>query len=107
MKPIVLEFVGGYWEGKSLSTDSADQEEALLAAACYQMSHHGAIGGECAALSDDAVTFARIHGWPRSREGTLRGNHRYLVAERRETEGEIIVRLRHVPIVSPSTATAS
>jgi hypothetical protein len=107
MKPIILEFVGGYWDGKSLSTNSSDQEEALLAAACYEMSHHGAIGGECAALSDDAVTFARLHGWPRSREGTFRGDHRYRVSEHRETESEILVRLRNVPIESPSTATTS
>ena len=107
MKTIVLEFAGGYWEGKSLNTDSADQEEAFLAAACYEMSHHGAIGGECAALSDDAVTYARIHGWPRSQEGTLRGDHRYLVTERRETEGEIVVRLRHVPVAISSMPTAS
>ena len=106
MKPVVLEFVGGYWDGRSLSTDSADQEEAFLAAACYEISHHGAIGGQCATLSEDAVTFARIHGWPRSGDGTLRGDHRYLVAERRETEGEIIVRLRHAPVASPSTPTA-
>lgn len=107
MKPIVLQFVGGYWDGKSLSTDSADQEEALLAAACYEMSHHGAIGGECGALSDDAVTFARIHGWTAPKEGTLHGNHRYLVSERRETVDEIVVRLRHAPAGSPSAATGT
>ena len=106
MKPIVLEFAEGYWDGRSLSTDSADQEEAFLAAACYEMSHHGAIGGECAALSDDAVTYARIHGWPRSQEGTLRGDHRYLVTERCETAGEIVVRLTLVPVANSSTPTA-
>ncbi len=105
MKPIVLEFVGGYWDGKSLRTNSSDQEEALLAVACYEMSHRGTIGGECAALSDDAVTFARVHGWPRSREGTFCGDHRYRVTEHLETEDEIIVKLRHVPKESPSTAT--
>ena len=98
MRSVVLEFVGGYWEGRSLRTDSADQEEALLAAACYEASHHGAIGGECAALSDDAVMYARIHGWQESKDGNFRGTHRYLVTERRETESEIVVQFRHLPL---------
>jgi hypothetical protein len=96
MKPIVFEFSGGYWDGASLRTDSADQEEALLAAACYELSHHGAIGAECGALSDDAVTYARIHHRPRPQEGTLYGDHQYRISERRETEEQILVRLRHV-----------
>jgi hypothetical protein len=97
VKRIILQFVGGYWDGKSLSSDSADQEEALLATACYEMSHRGAIGQECVGLSDDAVTFARIHGWAAAKEGTLYGTHRYLVTERRETEREIVVTLSHAP----------
>ena len=96
-KPIVLQFVGGYWDGKSLRTDSADQEEVLLATACYEMSHHGAIGAECAGLSDDAVTFARIHRWAAPNEGGFDEAHRYLVTERCETESEIVVKLRHAP----------
>jgi hypothetical protein len=107
MKPIVLEFEGGYWDGRSLSTGSSDQEEALLATACYEISHHGAVGAECAALSGDAVTFARIHGWPNSREGTFCGDHRYRVTEHKETEDEIIVRLRQVPAEDPSTASTA
>ena len=101
MKPVILTFVGGYWDGRSLRTDSADQEEAMLAAACYELSHHGAIGAECAGLSDDAVTFARIHGWAAAQEGGFRGRHRYLVTERDETEGEITITFQHAPVESP------
>ena len=104
MKPIVLEFVGGYWNGRSLRTDAADQEESLLAAACYEMLHHGAIGGECRALSDDAVMFARTHGWAAPQEGAFCGDHRYLVSERLETEDVIVIRLRHLPVDCPSPA---
>lgn len=45
MKPLVLQFVGGDWDGKTLRTDSADYEEQLPAAGCYEISHHGAVGG--------------------------------------------------------------
>ena len=79
MKPIILEFSGGYWDGTALRTDAADQEEALLATACYELSHHGAIGAECGALSSDAVTYARIHHRARPQEGTLGGHHRYRI----------------------------
>ena len=98
MKPMVLEFVGGYWDGKTLRTDSPDYEEQLLAAGCYEMSHHGAIGGECVELSYDAVGFARRHGWLAAEEASLCGDHRYLVAERRETETEIVVTFKYHPM---------
>ena len=100
MKPVILKFVGGYWGGKTLRTDSLDQEEQFLAAGCYEMSHHGAIGGECVGLSDDAMTFARSHGWEKAKEAGLRGDHRYLVTEFRETETEIVVTFKYDPIRS-------
>ena len=95
MKPIVLEFVGGYWDGKTLRTDSTDQQELLLVAECYEMSHHGAIGQECIGLSGDAPTFARSHGWEAPEDASLHGDHRYFVSERRETRTEIRVRFEH------------
>ncbi|MCL4205799.1 MAG: L-aspartate oxidase [Pirellulaceae bacterium] len=96
-KTITLEFAGGYWEGKTLHTDSADQEESLLASACYEMAHHGTIGAECVGLSDDAVTYARLHGWPEAADAGLQGAHRYRVVEHRETEQEIVVKLQFQP----------
>ena len=97
MKPVVLTFVGGYWNGKSLKMDSDDKEESLLAAACYEMTHHGSPGEECTGLSEDAVTFARVHGWATPEEGGLQGDHRYMVTERRETLSEIVITLSEVP----------
>ncbi len=97
MKPIVLEFVGGYWDGKTLRTDSADGEEPLLAAACYEMSHHGAIGSECVELSFDAAGFSQRHGWTTAEEDVFRGNRRYFVTERRETETEIVITFKYDP----------
>jgi hypothetical protein len=61
----------------------------------YEMAHHGAIGAECAGMCDDAVTFARLHGWAAAKEAGLQGAHRHRVTERRETEQEIIVKFGH------------
>jgi hypothetical protein len=49
-------------------------------------------------MSDDAVTFARLHGWAAAKEAGLQGTHRYRVTERRETEWEIVIKLGHEPI---------
>ena len=98
MKPMVLTCVGGYWDGKTLRTDSPDDEEQLLAAACYEMSHHGAIGGGCVELSNDAVGFCRRHGWVAAEEASFCVDHRYLVTERRETETEIVITFKYHPM---------
>jgi hypothetical protein len=104
MKPVVLEFVGGYWGGKTLRTDSADLEEVLLAAACYETCHHGAMGDGCGGLSEYAVRFARNRGWPAANEGGWQADHRYSVIERRETENEIVVKLRQATIADSAVA---
>jgi hypothetical protein len=97
MKPIVLEFIGGYWDGKTVRSDSLEQEEALVAAGCYEMSHHGAIGQECLGLSPELIAFARHHGWQAARNARRHGAHRYVVAEHRETENEIVVTFKYDP----------
>lgn len=98
MKPIVLGFIGGFLDGRSLRTDSSDQEEALLGAGCYEMSHHGEIGAECWGLSVETMAYARHHGCPMGKETGPNGHHRYLVSERRETEREIVVTFMHAPV---------
>lgn len=97
MKRIVLRFVGGDWDGRSIRSDSPEQEEVFLATGYYEMSHHGLVGSECVGLSDDAVAFAKHHGWDAAKNLNAAGEHRYRVCERRETETAIIVTLRHVP----------
>jgi hypothetical protein len=103
MKRITLEFVGGPWDGKALCTDSADREEVWLAAACYETSHHGAIGGRWPGPSGDAAVFARRHGWPATDQSHGRGGHRYLVSERRETEEALVVTFEYRPVETSRT----
>ncbi len=97
VKPLVLQFVGGYWGGKTLRSDSRDYNEHLLAAACYQMSHHGAVGEACVELSSDAAEFAIRHGWAPPQEAHLWGYDRYSITERRETATELVVTLAYQP----------
>ena len=99
MKSITLGFIGGIWDGKSLQTDSSDQEEAWLAAGCYEMSHHGEIGAECYGLAVETTAYVRNHHWPMSKEVGLGGHHhRYVVSERSETADEVVVILMHASV---------
>lgn len=98
MKPLVLRFVGGDWDGKTLRTDSPDYEEQLLASGCYEISHHGAVGGVCAALSNDALRFAKGHGWVTFDEDSAWKDNPYSVVEHRETETEITVTFKFHPV---------
>lgn len=98
MKPTVLEFVGGHWDGKVLRTDSNDYEEQLLAAGCYEMSHRGAVGTACVGLSYDAMIFSRRHRWTGAEEVGFCENHRYRVAERQETEALTVIRFEYRPV---------
>jgi len=98
MKAIVLDFAGGDWDGKHLRTDSTDQEEAMLAAACFEMSHHGQIGAQYLGVLGDATVFARNHGWTTSPEGRSQSSHSYHVTERRETNSQITITFQHTPL---------
>lgn len=92
MKTVVLTFDGGAWDGKTLRTDSVDLEEAMLAAACYELSHHGMVGRDCTGVSGDTQHFAQMHGWAQGQADELYGPHRYVVMEYQETEDEIAIR---------------
>jgi hypothetical protein len=101
MKPVILHFEDGFWDGRTLRTDSPDREEAFLACGCYEMSHHGTVGAEVAGLSTDAIAFAQHHGWNAARDAGLSGAHRYVVREHRETETEVVISFRLDPIHHP------
>ena len=97
MRSRVLEFVGGPLGGRTLRSNSSDDEERLLVAACYEMSHAGAIGGNCVELFYDAVEFCRTHGWATGDEPAVYADHRYIVAERTENEMEVVVKFEYRP----------
>jgi hypothetical protein len=50
-------------------------------------------------LSEDAIIYARLHGWNAATEAALQGDHRYRVTEHRETARENIIILEYQPEV--------
>ena len=95
MKRIILEFIGGYWDGKTLDTASSDPDEASLASGYYLMTHEGTIGKGFEGVSEEAVAYAHKHGWEAAKDVGFRWGHVYRVIERLEEGDEILVRLKY------------
>ena len=80
MRRILLEFIGGSWDGMNLCNDSPDRIEASLAARQYLLSNCGSEGAAIVLPSDYAV---RSHGSDECR---------YRVTNRTEIGDEVLVR---------------
>ncbi len=81
MKPFILEFIGGCWDGMNLCSHSPDPVELKLAKTCYAETGAGAVGKTTLVPAEYGT-----------RRGSSRGN-RYVVVHRMETGGEVLVRL--------------
>jgi len=95
MERIILEFIGGYWDGKTLDTASSDAEEVMLARGYYLMAHDGRIEAGIEGVSPEAIAFAQKHGWEGAIEAGFRSTHVYRVVERLEEGQEILVRFKY------------
>lgn len=81
MKRLILEFIGGCWDGMNLASPSPDPVEARLARVCFAETEDGTIG-RLAVVSPEYAT----------RMGTEEGN-KYVVVHRMNIGGEVLVRL--------------
>jgi hypothetical protein len=80
MKRILLEFIGGSWDGMNLCNDSPDRIEANLAAQQYLLSNCGSEGAVVVLPSNYAVRSQSAAG------------DRYRVTNRTEVGDEVLVR---------------
>jgi hypothetical protein len=92
---VLLEFVGGYWDGKFLDNESDDGMEVELANGYYRITDGGAVGQGFSGLLPEAAEFAQVRGWQAEEDAGLAGNHAYRVAERLEEDNEILVRFQY------------
>jgi hypothetical protein len=81
MNGVILEFIGGAWDGMNLSTETADLVEARLARNAYKATQEG--------LKGRIVIMPWQYGVCRSSDQGCR----YVVTDRTEIDGEILVRL--------------
>jgi hypothetical protein len=92
---VLLEFVGGYWDGKFLDNESDDGMEAQLANGYYRQTGDGAVGQGFSGVSPEAAEFAQIRGWQAEEDPALAADHAYQVVERLEEDDEILVRFQY------------
>lgn len=83
IRRVILEFVGGPWDGMNLHNESSDRLEAQLAAYCYLTTEKGTRGRTVLLPSSYAIR--RSHSTA----------DQYEVAERTERDEEVLVRFRH------------
>lgn len=88
---VLLEFVGGYWDGKFLDNESDDGTEVELANGYYRMTDGGTVGKGLGQLSPEAIEFAEVRGWQVEEEAGFGKHHAYHVVERLEEDDEILV----------------
>jgi hypothetical protein len=92
---VVLEFDGGYLDGRRFDSQSDDVYEALLAVAYYHLTDQGTVGS----AFDDVPVIARPHG--KGAAGSLPAewckDRQYRVVQRIEEADRIVVRFEYQP----------
>lgn len=90
MPCIILEFIGGSWDGMNLCTDSPDELETRLAVQTYLSTHGGRPGQKVCMLEDYGLK-------PR----TAGGSH-YVVTQHTAMGNDVLVRLETVAEGEPA-----
>ena len=91
MRTIILEFIGGSWDGKNLSNDSMDAREIRLAVHNYLESDAGAIGKTVILPLDYATSFFMDANYQLTALTQSLGQV-YTVTERTEIGENVLVR---------------
>lgn len=96
MRRFVLQFLGGWWHGRSLDSQSPDPEERILAQTLYFLASDGKVGGKIAGLSAEAIQFAGKRNWePPEGVPVDPAACDYMVIDRREEGPGTVVVLKH------------
>ncbi len=97
MKRTFLEFIGGYWDGKTLDGISGDPTEQDRFRTCQFLTHDFEIGRGFGGPSEFAQEYAQQHGGKAAAEVGFRWAHSYRIVERLEEGDEILVRFKYAP----------
>jgi hypothetical protein len=107
MKRMLLQFIGGYWDGKTLDTASSDPTETWLAGAYYWLTNEATVGTTFQGLSRATRDFFEKHSWRFPKEMGRTGTHVFRVTERIEEHGQIVVKSESSPRTGGSQASAA
>jgi len=93
---IHLEFLGGFMDGQSLSSDSEDSNEAKAAQTYYALTRQGAVGSRFRTISDLGMQSLIPEDLQKFRGRSFDTNDEYQVIERTEKDGNVNVRLKYL-----------
>lgn len=93
---IFLEFLGGFIDGQTLSSDSEDSNEAKAAQTYYALTRHGAVGSTFRTISDLGMQSLMTEDLQEFRGRGFDMNHKYQVIDRTEKDGNVNVRLKYL-----------
>jgi hypothetical protein len=91
----LLEFVGGYWDGKTIDSASQDADERDRVWQCLWLTENGMVGRAYMGVSPAGIEYLKEHGPQATRDAGFRISHVYRIAERLEEGNEVLIRLKY------------
>lgn len=93
----VVEFEGGFLDGKVARSDNEDPNDRNNATNTFMMTGNGTIGKRIMMVSDAAIEALRTHGPENAVEMGFKMNHFYECVDRIDNETETIIRMKFIP----------
>lgn len=90
-KRILIEFVGGDFDGRTLDSESPNEHERWLVDSCMSMTHNGTVGCAFHGFSMSTIE-ARMRG-EEVEAGSPKGTHKYTVLDRLDDGDEVLIRM--------------
>ena len=95
-KRILIEFIGGDWDGKTLDSHSPDKAERMYEQSCLFLTRDGTVGKAFHGFS--MIAFDRMRKGEISMDDAKpsgRKTHKYTVTERLDEGDEVLIRLKY------------
>ena len=96
-KRILIEFIGGDWDGKTIDSHSPEEEDRHHVQTCLHMTRNGTVGkafhGMSMQSSDQLARGEITFDDTKRPEG--RRTHKYTVVERLDVDDEVLIRMRY------------
>jgi hypothetical protein len=92
---ILIEFIGGDWDGKTLDSQSADDTERQAIDCCLYMTDNGTVGKAFHGGSISMLYSLMKGRQMPERKSEPKGMHKYTVFERLDEDNEVLIRIRY------------
>lgn len=94
-KRVLIEFLGGDMDGRTLDSDSSDPSEKKMIESCLAMTDNGTLGRAVHGFSMTTTQAMARGEIAHSDLKRPKGTHQYTVAERLDEGDETLIRMRY------------